>query len=238
MRYDSKAVQNCCEQLERSVTAAVDSTDQGELRMRLYILRHGETDWNKELRLQGQTDISLNEKGRQLARVTGDALREITFDLVISSPLSRAVETAKLVLGGRDIPILLDKRIQEIGFGVMEGGQVRNAAGEITDDSFYNFFYDPGKYEPQEGGESIHDLRARTGAFLEELKTQTEWRDKTILVSTHGAAVRSLQSNINSRELKDFWAGGVPQNCAVSIVDLEDNQWIIKEQDKIYYENI
>lgn len=219
-------------------TSASDSTDQGDLPMRLYILRHGETDWNKALRLQGQTDISLNEKGRQLARVTGEALKEIPFDLVITSPLSRAVETARLVLGARELPMITEERIKEIGFGVMEGGQVRNAAGEITDDSFYNFFYDPGNYEPQEGGESIHDLVERTGAFLEELKTKTEWKDKTILVSTHGAAMRALQANIKHRALKEFWGGGVPKNCAVSIADLADDQWIIKEQDKIYYENI
>lgn len=215
-----------------------DSTNQGDLPMRLYILRHGETDWNKELRLQGQTDIPLNEKGRQLARVTGEALKEIPFDLVITSPLSRAVETARLVLGDRQIPVIEDERIMEIGFGVMEGGQVRNADGEITDASFYNFFYDPGQYEPQEGGESICDLCARTKAFLEELKTKTEWLDKTILVSTHGAAVRSMQLNIRYGDFKEFWGGGVPKNCAVSIADLADDQWIIKEQDKIYYENI
>lgn len=215
-----------------------DSTNQGDLPMRLYILRHGETDWNKELRLQGQTDIPLNEKGRQLARVTGEALKEIPFDLVITSPLSRAVETARLVLGDRQIPVIEDERIMEIGFGVMEGGQVRNVDGEITDASFYNFFYDPGQYEPQKGGESICDLCVRTKAFLEELKTKTEWLDKTILVSTHGAAVRSMQLNIRHGDLKEFWGGGVPGNCAVSIADLADDQWIIKEQDKIYYENI
>ena len=58
--------------------------------MRLYILRHGETDWNKELRLQGQTDIQLNEKGRRLARLTAQGVKDIPFDLAITSPLSRA----------------------------------------------------------------------------------------------------------------------------------------------------
>ena len=206
--------------------------------MRLYILRHGETDWNRELRLQGQTDIQLNEKGRRLARLTAEGMKDIPFDLVITSPLSRARETAALALGGREIPVICDERIMEIGFGVMEGGQVRNAEGVVTDASFYNFFYDPANYVPQEGGESIKALCARTGAFLDELKTRTGWMDKTILISTHGAAVRSILANIKHSDLKDFWGGGVPRNCAVSIVDLVDNEWIIKEQDVIYYENI
>lgn len=206
--------------------------------MRLYILRHGETDWNKELRLQGQTDIQLNEKGRRLARLTAQGVKDIPFDLAITSPLSRARETAVLVLGGREIPVICDERIMEIGFGVMEGGQVRNAEGVIIDPSFYNFFYDPSNYEPQEGGESIKALCARTGEFLDELKRKTEWMNKTILISTHGAAMRSMLSNMMNSGLKDFWGNGVPRNCAVSIADLVDNKWIIKEQDVIYYENI
>ena len=57
--------------------------------MKLYIIRHGETDWNKEKRLQGQSDIPLNDYGRELARITGKALKDVHFDYVFSSPLSR-----------------------------------------------------------------------------------------------------------------------------------------------------
>lgn len=66
--------------------------------MKLYIIRHGQTEWNKSGRLQGQTDIALNEKGRELAAKVGHALKEIPFERVISSPLSRSIETAELVL--------------------------------------------------------------------------------------------------------------------------------------------
>ena len=126
--------------------------------MRLYIIRHGETEWNHTLRLQGQTDIPLNENGRVLAQVTARALQPIPFDLCISSPLQRAKETALLVLGERDIPVITDARIQEIGFGTYEGRRVRDAKGEITDPKFFAFFRDPGNFIPPEGGESISDL--------------------------------------------------------------------------------
>ena len=66
--------------------------------MKIYIIRHGQTEWNKSGRLQGQTDIALNENGKELAVKVGYALKEISFDRVISSPLARAVETAQLVL--------------------------------------------------------------------------------------------------------------------------------------------
>lgn len=211
--------------------------------MRLYIIRHGETEWNHTFRLQGQTDIPLNENGRVLAQVTARALQPIPFDLCISSPLQRAKETALLVLGGKDIPVITDARIQEIGFGTYEGRRVRDAKGEITDPKFFAFFRDPGNFIPPEGGESISDLLARTGAFLEELSTRKEWYDKTILISTHGAASRAMLLNIRHGEQKDFWDTGVPKNCAVTIADLEPQKdstlkWIIKEQDITYYENI
>ena len=65
--------------------------------------------------------------------------------------------------------MITDARIQEIGFGTYEGRRVRDAKGEITDPKFLAFFRDPGNFIPPEGGESISDLLARTGAFLEEL---------------------------------------------------------------------
>ena len=90
--------------------------------MKLYIVRHGETDWNKERRIQGQADIPLNGFGRHLAEETGKGLSDIAFDICISSPLSRAVETAELILGGKDTPVAKDSRITEMAFGIWEGG--------------------------------------------------------------------------------------------------------------------
>ena len=64
--------------------------------MKLYLVRHGQTDWNKEKRLQGQEDIPLNDFGRHLAKETGIGLRNVRFDLCFSSDLKRALETANL----------------------------------------------------------------------------------------------------------------------------------------------
>ena len=206
--------------------------------MRLYIIRHGETQWNTELRLQGQTDIQLNEKGRALAKVTAHAMKGIPFDLVITSPLGRAKETASIVIGGQDIPMIEDDRIREIGFGELEGRQLSKEEREDPESEFYCFFHDPEHYVPDRGGESIIALCERTAEFLKDLKGKQEWMGKTILVSTHGAASRGLLAAIKKTPLKGFWETGFPKNCAVTIVDLEQGEWIIKEQDKVYYEDI
>ena len=89
--------------------------------MKIYLIRHGETPWNTLGRLQGRTDIELNENGIRLAKITGEKLKDVHFDLAIASPLKRAYETAGLVLGDRNIPILTDERIEEISFGEWEG---------------------------------------------------------------------------------------------------------------------
>ena len=104
--------------------------------MKLYIIRHGETAWNKKFLLQGQTDIPLNENGRELAQVTARALQMVPFDLCITSPLLRAKETAQIILGSRKIPFLEDARIQEIGFGTYEGRRVRDENGVLVDPVF------------------------------------------------------------------------------------------------------
>lgn len=227
--------------------------------MRLYIIRHGETEWNTVRRLQGQTDIALNENGRALARVTARALQKIPFALAFTSPLGRAVETAELILSGRDgtrivqyaaypygdkpetagpvktIPLILEERIREISFGVLEGRSILPEFGEIKDPDFHYFFDEPERYQPPEYGESIDSLYRRTGDFLAELKCREELTGKTILVSTHGAASRALLANITKCSRSEFWGKGVPKNCAVSIVDLENGVWVLKKQDVIYY---
>lgn len=137
--------------------------------MKLYIIRHGETQWNHLLRLQGQTDIELNENGRLLAQVTARALQKVPFTKCYTSPLSRAKETARLVLGDRQIPLVEDPRIAEISFGAEEGVRVKNEDGAIIVPRYYDFFRQPDRYVAPEGGEPLEALLSRTGEFLREL---------------------------------------------------------------------
>ena len=89
--------------------------------MKLYIVRHGETEWNKARKIQGQVDIPLNEFGRTLAKKTAKGLADIKFDLCYTSPLVRAKETAELILAGGTTQIIEDARIEEMAFGEYDG---------------------------------------------------------------------------------------------------------------------
>ena len=87
----------------------------------LYIMRHGKTEWNELRKLQGQTDIPLNEEGCLMAQAAHDKYINVHFDLCFSSPLKRAAQTAEILLNGRDVPIIADDRLKEMSFGEYEG---------------------------------------------------------------------------------------------------------------------
>lgn len=202
--------------------------------MRLYIIRHGETEWNKVKRLQGQTDIPLAEEGIRLARETGAGMKDEPIDLVISSPLTRAVQTAKLLMEGRNIPILTDNRIIEISFGDWEGECILDS--KVLPPEFRKLFYeDPLHCICPPGGETFDEVRIRTGLFFQSLVENPEYEHKNILISTHGAASRCLLTQFYE-EKDDIWRGGVPKNCAVTVVEVSGGVGTVIEKDRLYYE--
>lgn len=188
-----------------------------EKRMRLYIIRHGQTDWNRARKLQGRTDIPLNERGRCVAELTREGLKDVAFDIAFTSPLVRAKETAELVLKGRNIPIIEDARIIEVNFGAYEGEDFR-----LDNENLQNFFKRPELYYPVDGSESMESIIQRTEEFLSELYKNSEYQESTILISTHGAALCGLLCNIKKWEKADFWKGGLHKNCGFSIVEVSD----------------
>ena len=207
----------------------------GDYDMKLYLIRHGETDWNTVKRLQGATDIPLNENGEALARATAEGMKDIPLDLIITSPLKRAYRTAELVRGERDIPLLTDERIREICFGDYEGLVSKSEGYSIPDPDFKFFFTKTDMYQTPPNGESIESLLERTNDFLEELKTREDLKDKTILISSHGAAVRAMLSNIEHSDKAHFWGRGVHKNCGVSCVEVIDGEYQILWENRIYY---
>ena len=201
--------------------------------MLLYVLRHGVTRWNKLKKVQGTMDIPLALEGIELAEKTGKALRDVPFDICFTSPLTRARQTAQCVLGDREIPVIEDKRIQEIDFGVLEGTQFKDAQGQIVSREMEIFFEDPLNFKRPENGENISDILKRTREFWIEKTTDPALADKTVLVSSHGCAVRALLQNIY-QDPAHFWHGCVPPNCSINLVEVKDGKIRLLEEDKVY----
>lgn len=201
--------------------------------MLIYIVRHGLTEWNKLKKLQGAADVPLAKEGILLAEKTGEALKDVKFDICFTSPLSRARQTAECVLGDRNVPIIPDKRIQEINFGDLEGSCVRDAEGNYIDPQVEIFFRDPVNFKRPENGEDIFDVIARTKDFWEEKTSDPSLTDKTVLVASHGCAVRALLQNIY-HDPENFWHGCVPPNCCVNLVEVKNGKTVLLEEDKVY----
>lgn len=203
--------------------------------MYIYLIRHGETDQNKKKCLQGRSDIELNEYGRALAGKTAEGLKDVKFDLIFTSPLKRARETAEIIKGDRNIPLIEEDRLLEISFGEYEGLSFGAETFNIPDREFMNFFRMPEAYRVPPAGESFEAVIQRTGSFLKELLEGEEYREKTILLSTHGCALKAVLANISKVSVKDFWGAGVHKNCGVTIVRVKDGEVQIVEEGKVYY---
>ena len=204
--------------------------------MKMYIIRHGQTPWNARKCLQGRSDVDLNENGIYLAELTGKALRDVTFDMAFTSPLIRAKHTAQCILSGRKVPIIEDERLIEISFGIYEGCCYAEENRQVPQQWIENFFHAPQDYVAAPGGESLDDVEKRTRNFMEDICSRKELQDKTILVSTHGCALRGLLNSIRESNREDYWHGGVSKNCAVSIVTCNRGEKpVLVEENHIYY---
>lgn len=203
--------------------------------MKIYVLRHGETPWNRQHLLQGRSDVELNDNGRKLARETAKGMADIPFDLVFTSPLKRAKETAEIVCNDRSIPMVEDERLLEIGFGENEGKPWRKTEDFPGDPNIYHFFEHPDQYRPIRGAESLQALAKRTAEFMKDICGREELQEKTILVSTHGAAIRGILNSFRQWKLEEFWDGGVSPNCGVAVIECQDGQPVLLEQNRIYY---
>lgn len=175
----------------------------------LYIMRHGKTDWNAKRKLQGCTDIPINDEGREMAIAASEEYKDVHFDVCYCSPLIRARETAELVLKGRKIPIIIDDRLREMGFGIYEG--IENSF-DIPDCPVNVLFFEPQNYKGVEGGETLDDVFKRTGDFLKEVVEPDLAEGKDVLIVGHGAMNSTIVTQIRNNPVSELWKEGIP-NC-------------------------
>lgn len=202
--------------------------------MKIYLMRHGETEWNKIGKFQGQVDTPLAKEGILQAQKTSEGMKEIPFDCIFSSPLKRAYMTAQIIRGDREIPLIRDNRLKEMSFGIYEGRRLAgfNKPGRVRAMRFRN---DPVRYRPPKHGETFEELIARTSGFIREEILPLEGKMDTILITAHGAAVRSIILALTGRELKDFWNTPFGKNCSTALFECENGQMKMIYENKIYY---
>jgi probable phosphoglycerate mutase len=156
-----------------------------------YIFRHGETDWNKERRCQGHTNIPLNENGIAQAVSLAERMLGIDLDIVVSSDLERALVTGKTVATRKSVPLIIDSRLREMSYGEAEGMLFEDAINSFGPDLWQKLqsFKTENDHIGFPGGETRKSSRDR---FIEALKHIIENTEhKSIGISTHGGAIRN-----------------------------------------------
>ena len=173
----------------------------------IYIIRHGQTEKNRANVLQGRSDIPLNDSGRQQAEEVRNRLIKagIHFDLVYTSPLIRAVQTAAIIAEG--IPQLKDDRLIEMDYGPYEGMDLANPAPEVLE-FFRDFVHNPAP----NGMEPLQAIVVRLGSFLEEIREEAA--EKNILISTHAIAMKGALEYLTPDSGGSYWSKFIG-NCAV-----------------------
>ncbi len=161
------------------------------------VVRHGETEWNERRIIQGHTNSSLNETGREQARTLAESLREQNFDQIVTSDLDRAKETALIIGEVLGLTPETDSLLRERSFGVYEGRPTDDLSSDLTgiEESVY---VDPDARPP--GGESFRDVVARAQRFLR--RADDEWSQTRLLVVSHGGMVQALRAARSPRPLE------------------------------------
>jgi broad specificity phosphatase PhoE len=167
----------------------------------IYLVRHGETDWNAEARWQGHADPPLNGRGREQARALEARLADVPFEAVYSSDLRRARETAEIVAAGRDLAIVLDPALREIDVGPWEGLTNRDVAERF-----------PGGERP--GGETIEAFRERVLEAIREICRRHDGGN--VLVVAHGGCARTIQRHLLGDALPTL------ENCGLYLIRSEN----------------
>ena len=204
--------------------------------MNVYFMRHGETDWNIVRRLQGSTDIPLNENGIALAKRVSQAVHEsgIRFDRVYTSPLVRAVTTAELMNAYSQAPLVRDERITEFCFGSAEGVTFDTVLSDERFAWLKTWFVQPEAYTPAEGAESLTDFCARITDFLDALRAEEAQAaadgagERNVLVVCHGGVVRALVQCMTGERAP------IVTNCSMNLAVLKNGVFSIKYLAKVF----
>lgn len=186
----------------------------------IYIIRHGQTEMNQANVLQGRSDRPLNENGIEQAKRAAERLKKqgIVFDKIYSSPLIRAVQTAKLV-GGELLPLEVDERLIEMDYGPYEGMDLKKPAPEVI-----HFFSDFQNNPAPDGMEPLDEVVKRSGEFLEEIKEEAE--KYTILISTHAIAMKGLLEYLTPNSNGAYWSKYIG-NCEVYSAEVKDGAYTV-----------
>ncbi len=187
---------------------------------RIFLIRHGETNWNKEGRFQGQIDIPLNNNGKDQASKTSEYLKGINFNKAFSSSMNRPYETAQIILrNNKELKIIKLDALAEISHGLWEG-KLEAEINEEWPNLLKNWHDKPAEVIMPEG-ESIREVSERSVKAFKKICLSQKENDLTLLVA-HDAVNKTLICNILSIDCSNIWK--IKQgNGGITVIDIFDD---------------
>lgn len=186
---------------------------------RIFLIRHGETEWNRDARIQGHRDIPLNEIGRQQARLLVGRLGGQGIQAVYASDLSRALDTARIALEGLGLEIRATSDLREASFGAWEGMGWNQVETEFPEE-VARYRREFGTYAPP-GGESLAQVRERAVRAFDRISAENP--GATLSIFSHGGPCRAILSKILGMEVRGSRRLGM-SNASVHIVEREGKE--------------
>ncbi|WP_108670380.1 histidine phosphatase family protein [Peribacillus acanthi] len=194
--------------------------------IKLYVTRHGETEWNLEKRMQGWKDSPLTQKGVKNALQLGDRLQNIHFNTVYSSPSNRAFQTAQTIVG-ETTEIRIDDDLREIGMGDWEGQKQEDIQASYPD-AFHSFWNTPHLYESS-NGETFQQLYERVERFVHKIKQ--EHQEETVLLVTHTVFIKTLLAYCKGLPISRLWDPPYIYDTSLTVLEWSDEWMVILEAD-------
>lgn len=186
----------------------------------LYFVRHGQTEWNAENRIQGRQDSNLTELGMEHANQLGESLKEVEWTAIYSSQSKRALKTAEIVKREQPFLIRQDERLKEMYLGDWEGMTMEEIK-EMNPEQHDNYWNLPSRYH-NETGESFEEVKERVEVFLNKI-LQT-YESGNILILTHGVVIKMVQLIGSRLGIDQLWATPYIEGTSVTKLKIENKK--------------
>ena len=199
---------------------------------KIILVRHGQTEWNLEMKYQGHSDIALTEQGIYQASLVAERLKSEKVNAVFASDLSRAFQTAEIIGSKFGLSTAAIPAFRELNFGSWEGLTYRKI-GEKWQGESRQIFTAPDEVQVP-GGETFRQLKDRAMAALNELVEK--YKGETIVIVSHGGTIRTILCAALNMPLNNLWS--IRQdNTAVNIIEKFHDMWFVSLVNDIHHLN-
>lgn len=188
--------------------------------LKLYIVRHGETEYNVQKRMQGSIDSPLTERGKAHAVALGERLKEVQFDKIYSSPSERAYRTAEIIRGKAAIPIGIEEEFREMNLVHWEGKSKEELTALCPEE--YDRFWNAPQLHQLEGGDTFYEVQERAVAMLQKLIHEN--KSGNILIVTHSVVILTISVYFRQLPIEKLWEPPYIHDTSVTLLTAEAGQ--------------